>query len=143
LSSVANVELKESINQIQRENAQRRIIVGFNVRNRDIQSTVEDLQKNVEKQLKLPAGYSIKYGGTFENLQQAKSRLAIAVPVSLLLILLMLYFAFNSIKYGLLFSLPFRFRQLAEFYLFGSRYEFQYFCGSWFHCTFRVAVLTE
>lgn len=102
LSSVANVELKESINQIQRENAQRRIIVGFNVRNRDIQSTVEDLQKNVEKQLKLPAGYSIKYGGTFENLQQAKSRLSIAVPVSLLLILLMLYFAFNSIKYGLL-----------------------------------------
>ncbi|GGP04356.1 hypothetical protein GCM10010992_16280 [Cloacibacterium rupense] len=102
LSSVANVELKESVNQIQRENAQRRIIVGFNVRNRDIQSTVEDLQKNVEKQLKLPAGYSIKYGGTFENLQQAKSRLAIAVPVSLLLILLMLYFAFNSIKYGLL-----------------------------------------
>lgn len=102
LSSVADVKLKESINQIQRENAQRRIIVGFNVRNRDIQSTVEDLQKNVEKQLKLPAGYSIKYGGTFENLQQAKSRLAIAVPVSLLLILLMLYFAFNSIKYGLL-----------------------------------------
>ena len=102
LSSVANVELKESVNQIQRENAQRRIIVGFNVRNRDIQSTVEDLQKNVEKQLKLPAGYSIKYGGTFENLQQAKSRLSIAVPVSLLLILLMLYFAFNSIKYGLL-----------------------------------------
>ena len=102
LSTVGNVELKESINQIQRENAQRRIIVGFNVRNRDIQSTVEDLQQNVEKQLKLPAGYSIKYGGTFENLQQAKSRLAIAVPVSLFLILLMLYFAFNSVKYGLL-----------------------------------------
>lgn len=102
LSTVANVELKESINQIQRENAQRRIIVGFNVRNRDIQSTVKDLQQNVEKQLKLPAGYSIKYGGTFENLQQAKSRLAIAVPVSLFLILLMLYFAFNSVKYGLL-----------------------------------------
>ncbi len=102
LSSVANVELKESVNQIQRENAQRRIIVGFNVRNRDIQSTVEDLQKNVEQQLKLPVGYFIKYGGTFENLQQAKSRLSIAVPVSLFLILLMLYFAFNSIKYGLL-----------------------------------------
>jgi cobalt-zinc-cadmium resistance protein CzcA len=102
LSSVANVDLKESINQIQRENAQRRIIVGFNVKNRDIQSTVEDLQQNVEKQLKLPTGYTIKYGGTFENLQQAKARLSIAVPVSLLLILLMLYFAFNSIKYGLL-----------------------------------------
>ncbi|SFH88863.1 efflux RND transporter permease subunit [Halpernia frigidisoli] len=102
LSSVADVELKESVNQIQRENAQRRIIVGFNVRNRDIQSTVEDLQKMVEKDFKLPPGYSITYGGTFENLQQAKSRLMIAVPISLLLILLMLYFAFNSVKYGLL-----------------------------------------
>lgn len=102
LSAVATVELKESINQIQRENAQRRIIVGFNVRDRDIQSTVEDLQQQVEKKLKLPAGYSVTYGGTFENLQQAKSRLSIAVPVSLLLILLMLYFAFNSVKYGLL-----------------------------------------
>ena len=102
LSTVASVELKESVNQIQRENAQRRIIVGFNVRNRDIQSTVEDLQKVVEKDFKLPPGYSITYGGTFENLQQAKSRLMIAVPVSLLLILLMLYFAFNSVKYGLL-----------------------------------------
>jgi cobalt-zinc-cadmium resistance protein CzcA len=102
LSSVANVELKESVNQIQRENAQRRIIVGFNVRNRDIQSTVEDLQKVVDKKFKLPPGYSITYGGTFENLQQAKSRLMIAVPVSLFLILLMLYFAFNSVKYGLL-----------------------------------------
>ena len=59
------MELKESINQIQRENAQRRIIVGFNVRNRDIQSTVEDLQQNVEKQLKLPAGYSIKIWWNF------------------------------------------------------------------------------
>ena len=102
LSTVANVELKESINQIQRENAMRRIIVGFNVRDRDIQSTVEDLQKMVEKNFELPAGYSITYGGTFENLQQAKSRLAIAVPLSLFLILLMLYFAFNSVKYGLL-----------------------------------------
>ncbi len=102
LSSVAKVELKESVNQIQRENAQRRIIVGFNVRDRDIQSTVEDLQQQVDKNLKLPAGYSLTYGGTFENLQQAKARLGIAVPVSLLLILLMLYFAFNSIKYGLL-----------------------------------------
>ncbi|MBF8456512.1 efflux RND transporter permease subunit [Kaistella sp. G5-32] len=102
LSTVASVELKESVNQIQRENAQRRIIVGFNVRNRDIQSTVEDLQKVVEKDFKLPTGYSISYGGTFENLQHAKSRLMIAVPISLLLILLMLYFAFNSVKYGLL-----------------------------------------
>lgn len=102
LSSVASVELKESVNQIQRENARRRIIVGFNVRDRDIESTVMDLQKNVDENLKLPSGYSITYGGTFENLQHAQQRLAIAVPVGLLLILLMLYFAFNSIKYSIL-----------------------------------------
>jgi cobalt-zinc-cadmium resistance protein CzcA len=56
----------------------------------------------VEKEMQLPAGYTIKYGGTFENLQEAKARLSIAVPVSLALILLMLYFTFNSVKYGLL-----------------------------------------
>lgn len=102
LSSLAHIGLKESVNQIQRENAQRRIIVGFNVKNRDVQSVVKDLQKSVEKNIHLPVGYSISYGGTFENLQQAKARLSIAVPLSLLLILLMLYFAFNSVKYGLL-----------------------------------------
>lgn len=102
LTSVADVELKESINQIQREDAQRRIIVGFNVRDRDVQSTVEDLQAKVEQDIKFPTGYFVKYGGTFENLQHAQARLGIAVPVSLFLILLMLYFAFNSVKYGLL-----------------------------------------
>ncbi|KUY25668.1 efflux RND transporter permease subunit [Elizabethkingia ursingii] len=102
LKSVADVDIKESVNQIQRENAARRIIVGFNVRNRDIQSTVNDLQSRVNKELKLPAGYSVTYGGNFENLQEAKARLGIAVPVSLLLILLMLYFAFRSVKYGLI-----------------------------------------
>ncbi|MCT4203484.1 efflux RND transporter permease subunit [Elizabethkingia anophelis] len=102
LKSVADVDIKESVNQIQRENAARRIIVGFNVRNRDIQSTVNDLQNRVNSELKLPAGYSITYGGNFENLQEAKARLCIAVPVSLLLILLMLYFAFRSVKYGLI-----------------------------------------
>ena len=102
LSTVAHVEIKESVNQIQREEAHRRIIVGFNVKGRDIQSTVTDLQQAVDKDLKLPVGYTIKYGGTFENLQQAQKRLAIAVPVSLALILLMLYFAFSSVKYGLI-----------------------------------------
>lgn len=106
---MADVDIKESVNQIQRENAARRIIVGFNVRNRDIQSTVNDLQNRVNSELKLPAGYSITYGGNFENLQEAKARLGIAVPVSLLLILLMLYFAFRSVKYGLIILRRFRF----------------------------------
>lgn len=102
LNSLASVDIIDGPNQIQRENAQRRIIVGFNVRGRDVQSMVKELQQQTEAQLKLPAGYHITYGGAFENLIAAKKRLAIAVPISLLLILLMLYFAFTSLKYGLL-----------------------------------------
>jgi len=102
LYQVADVSIQESVNQIQRDDAKRRIIVGFNVRGRDVQSLVKELQQKVEKQLKLPTGYYIKYGGTFENLVAAKKRLSIAVPLSLLLIFLFLYFAFGSIKQGLL-----------------------------------------
>jgi len=102
LQQVAKVEIIEGPNQIQRENAQRRIIVGFNVRGRDVQSMVKELQQKVDQQLKLPPGYYITYGGAFENLEAAQKRLNIAVPVSLLLIFLMLYFAFNSVKQGLL-----------------------------------------
>ncbi|MGL6268557.1 MAG: efflux RND transporter permease subunit, partial [Chitinophagaceae bacterium] len=102
LYEVADVKVEEGPNQIQREDAKRRIIVGFNTRGRDIQSIVQELQEKVDRQLKLPAGYYIQYGGQFENLVEAKKRLMIAVPLALLLILLMLYFAFGSLKYGLL-----------------------------------------
>lgn len=99
---VADVSIKEGANQIQRENAQRRIMVGFNVRNRDVESVVHELDAKVQQQLKLPPGYRIQYGGQFENLVNAKATLSIAVPVALLLILVMLYFAFGSIKYSIL-----------------------------------------
>lgn len=102
LYQVASIQEIEGPNQIQRENTRRRILVGFNVRGRDVQSIVEELQKKVEAKMKLDAGYSITYGGAFENLQQAKSRLMIAVPVALLLIFCMLYFAFSSFKDGAL-----------------------------------------
>lgn len=102
LYQVADVTIKESINQIQRDDAKRRITVGFNVRERDVQSTVNDLQAGVAAKIKLPVGYYITYGGSFENLIAAKKRLTFAVPVSLLLIFLLLYFAFNSLKQGLL-----------------------------------------
>ena len=102
LHQVADVSLKESVNQIQREDAKRRIVVGFNVKDRDVQSIVKDLQTNVNKEIKLPAGYYVTYGGAFENLEVAKKRLSIAVPLSLLLIFLFLYFAFGSIQQGLL-----------------------------------------
>ena len=102
LYQVAKVEIQEGPNQIQREDAQRRIVVGFNVRGRDVQSMVKELQEKVAQQIKLPPGYYITYGGAFENLEAAKKRLGIAVPVSLALIFLMLYFAFNSVRHGLL-----------------------------------------
>ncbi|MDO9186103.1 MAG: CusA/CzcA family heavy metal efflux RND transporter [Bacteroidia bacterium] len=102
LHQVADVSIQESVNQIQREDAKRRIIVGFNVRGRDVQSIVTDLQAQIETRLKLPTGYYITYGGAFENLVAAKKRLSLAVPISLLLIFLLLYFAFGSMKQGVL-----------------------------------------
>ena len=102
LYQLADVQIKDGPNQIQREDAKRRIVVGFNVRGRDVQSIVNELQTKVGQQIKLPAGYYVTYGGAFENLNAAKQRLMIAVPVSLLLIFILLYFAFNSIKQGLL-----------------------------------------
>ncbi len=102
LYQVADVSIQESVNQIQRDDAKRRIIVGFNVRGRDVQSIVNDLQTQIDKQIKLPTGYFITYGGAFENLIAAKKRLSIAVPISLLIIFFLLYFAFNSVKHGLL-----------------------------------------
>ncbi len=102
LKDIARVEWINGVNQIQREKAQRRIIVGFNVRDRDIESTVMELKSKVESELHLPNLYRVEYGGTFENLEAAKSRLAIAVPASLIMIFLLLYFAFGSLSQGLL-----------------------------------------
>lgn len=102
LSHLANVGIKDGVNQIQREDAKRRIIVGFNVRERDVQTVVQELRTKVESNLDLPPGYRIVYGGQFENLEKAKERLLIAVPAALLLILVMLYFAFRSLSLGFL-----------------------------------------
>ena len=102
LYQVAEVEIREGPNQIQREDAKRRIIAGFNVRGRDVESVVEELRAKVGQQVSMPSGYYIQYGGQFENLQEAKQRLSVAVPAALVLIFIMLYFAFGSVKYGLL-----------------------------------------
>lgn len=102
LGDVADIREEFGPNQIQREAARRRIIVAFNVRGRDITSTVEELRRRVERELQLPPGYSISYGGTFENLQHARARLAISVPLALASILVLLYAAFGSLRYGLL-----------------------------------------
>ncbi|AEA45822.1 CusA/CzcA family heavy metal efflux RND transporter [Fluviicola taffensis] len=102
LSYLAKIEEVEGVNQIQRENTKRRIIVGFNVNGRDVQSIVQELQQKVSGKLKLPKEYKIVYGGSFENMTAAKARLSIVVPIALLLIFLLLFFAFNSVKQGLL-----------------------------------------
>lgn len=102
LSELATISYKKGAAKISRDNTRRRIVVGVNVRSRDLQSVVDDVQKLINDNVKLPTGYSITYGGQFENLQSAKSRLLIAVPVALILIFILLYFAFNSIKEALM-----------------------------------------
>ena len=102
LHQLAEVNIVDGPNQIQREDAKRRIVMGFNVRGRDVQSIVADLKEKMKNEVKLPTGYYVSYGGSFENLEAAKSRLSIAVPISLLLIFILLYFAFHSVKQGLL-----------------------------------------
>jgi len=98
---LADVNIINGPNQIQREDTKRRIVIGFNAE-RDVQSLVQELTQKVEKEIQFPEGYYITYGGSFQNLNEAKQRLAIAVPVSLALIFLMLYFAFKSVKQALL-----------------------------------------
>lgn len=102
LSQLADISFVVGPNQIQRDDTKRRIIIGFNVRGRDVESIVEELQRKVNSKIKLAPGYSISYGGTFENLQQARARLSIAVPVALLLIFVLLYVTFGSIRQGIL-----------------------------------------
>ena len=105
LSQVAKVDFKLGPAQISREAGKRRIVIGFNIQDRDVQSVVNEIQGKLATKVKLPSGYYFTYGGTFENLQKASNRLMIAVPISLLLIFMLLYFTFNSMKQaGLIFS---------------------------------------
>ncbi|WP_025763684.1 CusA/CzcA family heavy metal efflux RND transporter [Dyadobacter tibetensis] len=102
LNQVANISMKTGVNQIQREDAKRRITVAFNVRGRDVESIVKELQAKMDQQLQLPTGYYATFGGQFQNLQEANKRLQIAVPMALLLIFGLLYFNFHSLRHSLL-----------------------------------------
>ncbi|WP_299519584.1 CusA/CzcA family heavy metal efflux RND transporter [Winogradskyella sp.] len=102
LSELAEISYRKGAAKISRDDTKRRMVVGINVRNRDLQSVVDDVKEILDRNLSLPVGYSISYGGQFENLQSAKSRLLVAVPIALLLIFILLYFAFKSIKEALL-----------------------------------------
>lgn len=102
LSEVANVTFITGPMQISRDNTQRRVIIGINVRNRDIESLIGEIRIKLESNLQLKPGYSISYGGQFQNLEAAKKRLSIAIPLALGLIMLLLFFTFNSLKYAIM-----------------------------------------
>ena len=102
LNAVATIKRVEGAAQISRENTQRKLTVGINVRGRDVESLVNELSEKIEAQISLPAGYLVTYGGQFENLQAAKARLMIAVPVALLLIFALLFITFGSFEQAVL-----------------------------------------
>ena len=102
LSELAEVGFKAAPVQISRDDTRRRITIGINVRGRDIESLVGEIQQTIESNVALPPGYSYHYGGAFENLQAAKARLSVAVPIALLLIFLLLFLTFHSLPQTLM-----------------------------------------
>ncbi len=98
LNQVADISFKEGPMQISRDDTKRRIVIGVNVRNRDVESFVEEVNQKLDASLQLPPGYSVTYGGSFENLRAAQRSSSIAVPVALALIFILLYFSFHSLK---------------------------------------------
>jgi cobalt-zinc-cadmium resistance protein CzcA len=102
LEQLGDITLTIGANQIQRDDAKRRIVVGFNVRGRDVESIVNDLNELISTRIKFEPGYYTTYGGSFKNLEEAKQRLLVAVPLALALIFLLLYFTFHSFRHSLL-----------------------------------------
>ncbi|WP_149915241.1 CusA/CzcA family heavy metal efflux RND transporter [Sphingobacterium cavernae] len=142
LYQLADVSIQNGPAQIQREDAKRRIVVGFNVRGRDVQSIVNELQLKADKQLAFSPGYYVTYGGAFENLNQAKDRLMIAVPVSLILIFILLYFAFHSFKQSLLIYSAIPLSAIGGIFFLALRgMPFSISAGVGFIALFGVAVL--
>ncbi|PCH76939.1 MAG: CusA/CzcA family heavy metal efflux RND transporter [Flavobacteriaceae bacterium] len=102
MNEVATISYESGPMQISREGTNRRTYVGINVRGRDVESVVNEIQTELDANLKLPSGYYIKYGGTFENLERAKSRLLIVVPIALVLIFVLLFFALKSFSQSIM-----------------------------------------
>ena len=102
LNEVAEINYTKGPAKISRDDTKRRIVIGVNVRNRDMETVVKDIKSIIDANVKLPIGYFISYGGQFENLNSAKNRLKIVVPIALILIFILLHFAFNSIKDALM-----------------------------------------
>ncbi|CBK42942.1 Heavy metal efflux pump, CzcA family [Nitrospira defluvii] len=109
LGDIAKVELREGPALISREGLQRRIYVGFNTFGRDIESIVHEAQTKIDRQVQLPTGYRLLWGGSFENMQRAMARLKIIVPITIGVIFLILFSSFNSLRHAalIILNLPF------------------------------------
>jgi len=142
LSQLADVSLTEGPAQISRDDARRRIAVELNVRGRDIGSFVSEAQKAIEKQVQLPSGYYLKWGGQFENLQRATARLLIVVPLALFLIFILLFTTFGSIKQAVLVYTGIPFAVVGGVFALALRgMPFSISAGVGFIALFGVAVL--
>jgi len=142
LAQVADISLVEGPAQISREDTRRRIVVELNVRGRDIGSFVKDAQAAIDREIKLPAAYYIKWGGQFENLQRASERLLIVVPLALFLIFVLLFTTFNSLKQAVLIYTGIPFAIVGGVFALALRgLPFSISAGVGFIALFGVAVL--
>lgn len=142
LAQLADIKLIEGPAQISREDTRRRIGIELNVRGRDIGSFVKDAQAAIDQQVKLPAGYYLTWGGTFENLQRASARLLIVVPLALFLIFVLLFTTFNSVKQALLIYTGIPFAIVGGIFALALRgMPFSISAGVGFIALFGVAVL--
>ncbi len=142
LKEVANVSYQPGPMQISRDNTNRRTYIGVNVADRDIKSLVNEIQETLDAKLKLPSGYYIRYGGAFENLERATKRLTLVVPIALLLIFMLVYFAIKSFKQTLMIYVAIPFAAVGGiFSLYLRDMPFSISAGVGFIVLFGVAVL--
>jgi cobalt-zinc-cadmium resistance protein CzcA len=142
LGQLAAIELDTGPAQISREAVRRRIVVETNVRGRDVASFVAEARERLAREVQLPAGYYIRWGGQFENLEAAGRRLAIVVPLALALIFAMLYFTFGAVKPAILIYLNVPFAATGGVVALALRgLPFSISAGVGFIALFGVAVL--
>ena len=141
IEEIADISYQPGPMQISRDNTFRRTSVGINTRGRDVESVVTDIQQKLDAELELPVGYYITYGGEFENLQRAKSRLSIVVPIALFLIFILLYFALNSFSQSVMIYLAIPLAAIGGIFFLALRdMSFSISAGVGFIVLFGVAV---
>jgi len=142
LREIAQVSYEPGPMQVSRDNTNRRTYVGINTRDRDVKSVVSDIQTRLDEELELPPGYFIRYGGAFENLERASSKLKTVVPIALLLIFVLIYFALKSFPQTLMIYLAIPMATIGGVFALWIRdMPFSISAGVGFIVLFGVAVL--